>query len=96
MCSYLKFDLEFPTSLLSMLFHLIHIISLSCRHPEPQSRPSFSDVTAFLSQPESALLMWSEEDRAVHPNAATLGAELQEGHTLYTDLQNTYKPTLQN
>ena len=64
----------------------------SPRHPEPESRPSFSDVTTFLSQPESALLMWSEEDRAVYPNATTLGVELREGHTLYIDLQNTYIP----
>ena len=36
------------------------------------------------------LLKWTEEDKAVHDMAATLGAELEAAQDLYKDLQVKY------
>ena len=53
-------------------------------------RPNFLSVCKELSQPDPKLLKWSEEDKAVHPEAAKLGAELLSAQDLYKDLQNKY------
>ena len=44
-----------------------------------------------LSLPDSKVLKWSEEDKAVHPEAAKLGADLLSAQDLYNDLQIKYK-----
>ena len=54
-------------------------------------RPSFQDITRQLSLPDTKLLKWSEEDKFVHPEAATLGADLLCGEGLYKDLQTRYQ-----
>lgn len=43
-----------------------------------------------LSLPDTKLLKWNEEDKAVNPEAATLGAELSAGLELFKDLQQCY------
>ena len=60
------------------------------RHPERASRPSFSDLASLLSQPDSELLAWSDEDRNCHSLASVLGAPLEAGNHLYPLLQRTY------
>ena len=64
--------------------------NLYYRHPDKSSRPSFTEVVEALSEPEIDLLCWSEEDTAVHPQAAVLGAPLEAGVNLYPELQGTY------
>ena len=59
------------------------------RNPE-DGRPAFREISDSLSSDESALLAWKEEDQQVSPEAAVLGAPLEEGMNLYPDLQNTY------
>ena len=61
------------------------------RHPVTSQRPKFQDVSRQLSMPDPKLLKWSEEDRAVHPEAAKLGADLFSAKELYEDLQTFYK-----
>ena len=63
----------------------------SCRHPLPHERPSFVTVVQQLSLPDTKLLKWLEEDKALHPEAAQLGADLLCGEKLYADLQAWYK-----
>ena len=54
-------------------------------------RLGFSDITRHLSLPDTKLLKWLEEDKSVHPEAATLGAELLYAKRLYKDLQTRYR-----
>ena len=61
------------------------------RDPERSHRPGFQDITRQLSLPDTKLLKWSEEDKSVHLEAATLGADLLCGEGLYKDLQTRYK-----
>lgn len=63
---------------------------LCYRHPDTVSRPTFSELNQALSQPESELLGWSEEDMSVHPQAAVLGAPLEAGKDLYRELQEMH------
>ena len=68
----------------------INIIIYS-RAPEMTQRPSFQDIIRQLSLPDTKLLKLSEEDKSVHPEAATLGAGLLCGEGLYKDLQARYQ-----
>ena len=63
---------------------------LCYRHPDTVSRLTFSELCQALSQPESELLGWSEEDMRVHPQAAVLGAPLEAGKDLYRELQEMH------
>ncbi len=54
-------------------------------------RPKFQDVSRQLSLPDPKLLQWSEEDKAVHPEAAKLGADLLSAQDLYRNLQTLYQ-----
>ena len=54
-------------------------------------RPDFAKVESILHQSgDDELLAWSEEDKAVHPQASELGAPLEAGKALYPKLQNLY------
>ena len=63
---------------------------LQHRHPETSGRPTFAAILQTLSLPDSHLLQWSEADKAEHPEAAMLGAELEAATDLYTKLQQSY------
>jgi len=63
---------------------------LYSRHPDTESRPTFSKLHEALSQPEAKLLGWSEKDKKVHPQAAVLGAPLECGKDLYLELQEMH------
>ena len=61
------------------------------RNPDYHRRPSFDDLhQAFLTNP-SFLLKWTAKDRSVSPQAAMLGAPLEEGSDLYRNLQYQYR-----
>ena len=66
-------------------------LMLISRNPEADRRPAFKEVSDSLSSDEAALLVWKEEDQNVSPQAAVLGAPLEEGMKLYPELQNTYQ-----
>ena len=64
---------------------------LISRNPEADGRPAFKEVSDSLSSDEAGLLVWKEEDEHVSPQAAALGAPLEEGMKLYPELQNTHQ-----
>ena len=53
-------------------------------------RPTFTELMQELSLPDTKLLKWSKEDKAVHPEASVLGAQLNYTEDLYLDLQERY------
>ena len=61
-----------------------------CRHPEKSSRPSFHSLCQSLDGEPATLLQWREEDTQCHLQASLLGAELEAGKNLYTELQQLY------
>ena len=65
-----------------------YYIMLADRNPVPELRPSFSDMFLELQQPDFKLLTWTAED--VTEQARTLGAPLEAGKELYTDIQRLY------
>ena len=70
---------------------LVHLCpSPPSRHPQTSERPTFIRVLQSLSLPDTRLLRWNEEDKAVHPKASTLGAELETAVELYRELQRTH------
>ncbi len=60
------------------------------RHPFTSERLKFVAITQQLSLPDTKLLMWSDEDRSVHPEATKLGADLLCAQELFKDLQIRY------
>ena len=64
--------------------------NISHRHPATSERPSFNDLMQKLSMSDTRLLKWSDEDKAVHPEASKLGVELEHAFDLYRDLQSGY------
>ena len=63
---------------------------LALRNVDKSSRPQFTDIVHTLSQSEDQLLYIPEVVTRDHPQAAILGAPLEAGRNLYTQLQNTY------
>ena len=69
-----------------------------CRHSDASNRPSFSSIFQKLDHSDSNSLIWSELGKGIHPEkgkginpqAAVLGAPLEAGEQLYTDLQDYY------
>ena len=72
-------------------FSIIVYGDFKYRNPEPELRPEFPDILLDLMRPDFKLLMWTSEDGAAHTEQArTLGAPLEAGENLYTDIQNRY------
>jgi len=62
------------------------------RHPDPESRPQFGQITKLLAENGHFLLSWSDEDKQVAgEDGIKLGAPLENAKNLYPDLQSTYK-----
>ena len=60
------------------------------RNADKGGRPQFREIVETLSQPETLLLHIPEEVTRGHPQASVLGAPLEAGRNLYTELQNIY------
>ena len=61
-----------------------------CRHPESKKRPSFNEIMLLLLKEDQTLLLIPEDDLLTHSQAGQLGAGLDAGEKLYTDLQSLY------
>ena len=88
-------------SLKQFIAHAAHSRSLIWkfvlyRHPKTSLRPKFSVLQKQLFLPGNELLKWLEDDEAVHPEAAQLGADILCGEELYKDLQTLYMESEQN
>lgn len=76
--------------------HVMHNVTINnlllviVRHPTAADRPKFDTITKEQGQSPESLLKWTVRDKAAHLSATQLGAELEIGHKLYQDLQNTY------
>ncbi len=62
-----------------------------CRHPENSQRPAFRDVALSLARGEAMVLSIPEEDSSTNPLAGVLGAPLEAGENMYSQLQNRYQ-----
>ena len=61
------------------------------RHSEKSSRPSFSSLHDTLTGEPGSLLQWRDEEGQDHPQVAyLLGAPLEAGKSLHTELQKKY------
>ena len=61
------------------------------RNPAPELRPLFDTILMELQHPDFKLLSWTVEDVSTYcEQARTLGAPLEAGEELYTDIQNMY------
>ena len=67
----------------------IHTITL-LRHPESSERPSFRDIVLTLASGEKNVLNIPEEDSSTNPLAGVLGAPLEAGENMYSELQRRY------
>ncbi len=66
-------------------------LSLFCRHPENSQRPAFRDVVLSLARGEEMILNIPEEDSSTNPLAGVLGAPLEAGENMYSQLQSRYQ-----
>ena len=75
---------------------MMHVIfPLNHRNPRYNDRPSFDEIFELLNRTDSDILSWSEEDKShCSQMAAQIGAPVNEGASLYQDLQKTYQITL--
>ena len=79
---------------------IVVVFTYMCRHPNKNVRPSFSDLHTSLSDHTLSLGMKTDSPVAegphdqplplLHPQAHIIGALLEAGKELYTDLQNIY------
>ena len=72
--------------LVGMNFHSF----IMCRNPIARERPSFQNIVLLLNQSEQVLLEIPEEALSSHPQAGELGAPLEAGQNMYSELQRTY------
>ena len=61
------------------------------RHPKPLFRPTFKDIISILLADESRILQIPVSDASTHESAIILGASLDAGKYMYTDLQRRYQ-----
>ena len=74
------------------MYNIIHSWFVAYRNPDKSARPQFREIVQTLSQSEDELLFVPEGVTRAHPQASVLGAPLEAGRDLYTQLQNTYMP----
>ena len=71
--------------------HAVMLISVACcRHPESSQRLVFRDVVLTLVGSEKMVLNIPEEDSCTNPLAGVLGAPLEAGENMYSQLQSRY------
>lgn len=90
-----------PTALLiTSVYTLLNADDDQChsaflnRHPAPSTRPTFKDILAALLHDEAKVLDIPVEDASTHEQASLLGAPLEAGENMYSDLQQLYLPDI--
>jgi ephrin-B len=68
----------------------IYQLMIKSWNPTPGERPTFASIHRTLVQPKEIVLKWSFKDHNIEKDAVTLGASLESGKLLYTELQNKY------
>ena len=76
-------------SSLDQNFFVNQILSYN-RHPGTSQRPSFHDIVLTLVGSEEMVLNIPEKDSSTNPLAGVLGAPLEAGENMYTELQMKY------
>lgn len=61
-----------------------------CRSDTPSDRPGFREMLLFLLENKSVVLHIPPQDMTSHPLAGVLGAPLEAGEKMYTELQNAH------
>ena len=63
------------------------------RNPEQSQRSSFDDLLEILQNSDDRLLDWLDSDleKMSSPQSNIVGAALEKGHSLYKDLQGSYR-----
>eukprot|EP00731_Ephydatia_muelleri_P006930 Em0003g1178a len=69
---------------------MVYEIMIQCWNPDAHSRPVFRDMHLSLAQYEDHVLTLPSEALETHPQAGALGAPLEAGLKMYTDLQYRY------
>ena len=83
--------------LITSVYTLLHAERYSVfltRHPAPSTRPTFKDILAALLHDEAKVLDIPVEDASTHEQASLLGAPLEAGENMYSDLQQLYLPDI--
>ncbi len=60
------------------------------RHPETELRPAFRDIVLTLVGNKERVLDIPEEDSSTNPLSVVLGAPLEAGENMYSQLQSRY------
>ncbi|XP_019849285.1 PREDICTED: uncharacterized protein LOC100641922 [Amphimedon queenslandica] len=68
----------------------VYKIMMQCWHPERDHRPTFAILVTSFCQSDSSLISLSPIDTQCHPQAGILGAPLEAGQDMFTDLQSMY------
>ena len=77
--------------LVSLLLEIVAIHTITfLRHPESSERPSFRDIVLTLVGGVENVLNIPEEDSSTNPLAGVLGAPLEAGENMYSELQRRY------
>ncbi|XP_064386571.1 uncharacterized protein LOC135335087 [Halichondria panicea] len=68
----------------------VYELMVQCWHSENSQRPAFRDVVLSLARGEEMVLSIPEEDSSTNPLAGVLGAPLEAGENMYSQLQSRY------
>jgi serine/threonine-protein kinase RIO1 len=69
----------------------IYKLMMDCWHPIGDDRPSFNDIMLVLLQQDKDIFFMPEDALSTHPKSGTLGASLDAGELMYSDIQKTYE-----
>ncbi|XP_064386574.1 ephrin type-A receptor 3-like [Halichondria panicea] len=69
---------------------IIYQLMMHCWHSESSQRPGFRDIVLMLVGSEKMVLSIPKEDSSTNPLAGVLGAPLEAGKNMYSQLQNRY------
>ncbi|KAL5491368.1 hypothetical protein EMCRGX_G016647 [Ephydatia muelleri] len=69
---------------------LIYQLMIQCWNPATHSRPLFGDIYWSMCQSEELVLATPSDVHLIHPKAGMVGASLEAGENLYSELQKSY------
>ncbi|XP_064386577.1 ephrin receptor 1-like isoform X2 [Halichondria panicea] len=69
---------------------ILYELMILCWHPETELRPAFRDIVLTLVGNKERVLDIPEEDSSTNPLSVVLGAPLEAGENMYSQLQSRY------